>query len=49
MLKTYLINGKQWLYEEGTQPDGAVELKAEKPEDKAAPPAKNKGRKAATK
>ena len=26
MLKTYLINGKQWQYEEGEQPAGAVEV-----------------------
>ena len=27
MLKQYIINGKQWQYEEGEQPDGAIELK----------------------
>ena len=26
MLKQYIINGKQWQYEEGEQPEGAVEL-----------------------
>lgn len=26
MLKRYLINGKEWQYEEGEQPAGAVEL-----------------------
>ena len=27
MLKQYIINGKQYQYEEGEQPAGAVELK----------------------
>lgn len=29
MLKRYLINGKEWQYEEGEQPTGAVELEPE--------------------
>lgn len=49
MLKIYIINGKQWLFEEGKQPAGAVEYckPAEVPA-KAKKPA-NKARKAATK
>ena len=35
MLKQYIINGKQWQFEEGEQPEGAVELKAVKPPKKA--------------
>lgn len=53
MLKQYIINGKQWQYEEGEQPAGAVELhKAVKPSEKAVEPANkavkpaNKARKA---
>lgn len=38
MLKNYIINGKQYQYEEGEQPAGAVEVKAEPP--RAAEPAK---------
>ena len=54
MLKYYLINGKEWQYEEGEQPDGAIELHAEKtataPEVKIkAVTPKNKARKGATK
>lgn len=45
MLKRYLINGKEWQYEEGEQPKGAVEVKAVEPSDKAVKPA-NKARKA---
>lgn len=55
MLKVYVINGKQFQFEEGSQPSGAIELvagkpseKAEEPANKAAKPA-NKARKAATK
>lgn len=56
MLKYYLVNGKEYQYEEGEQPAGAVELKATKPpeikkaepENKARKPA-NKARKAAVK
>ena len=57
MLKQYIINGKQYQYEEGEQPAGAVELKkavepsekAAKPANKAAKPAANKTRKAVKK
>lgn len=46
MLKDYMVNGKQYQYEEGRQPVSAVELKkAVEPSDKAAKPA-NKARKA---
>jgi hypothetical protein len=39
MLKQYIINGKQYQYREGEQPEGAVELKkAVKPPEKAAEP-----------
>lgn len=59
MLKQYIINGKQWQFEEGEQPACAVELKAvkppkkaevkaEKPANKAVRPA-NKSRKAVRK
>lgn len=49
MLKHYIINGKEWQFEEGEQPAGAVELKkAETPPDKAAKPA-NKSRKVKSK
>jgi hypothetical protein len=56
MLKDYLYNGKQFQFEEGEQPAGAVEVTAVKPpeakkaepENKAVKPA-NKGRKAAVK
>lgn len=53
MLKDYLYNGKQFQFNEGEQPKGAVEVKppeAKKaePENKAVKPA-NKGRKAAVK
>ena len=51
MLKHYVYRGKEWIYEEGEQPEGAVELKrkaAEPPKNKAAKPA-NKTRKAAVK
>lgn len=48
MLKDYIVKGLQYQYEEGTQPEGAVEVVAKKavePSDKAAKPA-NKARKA---
>lgn len=51
MLKQYIINGKQYQYEEGEQPEGAVELMPEKavePPTKTVKPA-NKARKAAKK
>lgn len=47
MMKIYMVNGVTRQYEEGEQPEGAVEVK--KPvEEKAKKPA-NKKRKAATK
>lgn len=48
MLKRYKIGGLTYQYEEGTQPEGAVEVKAEKPANKAKAPA-NKSKKAAKK
>lgn len=43
MLKIYIINGKEWQYEEGEQPEGAVE---KKPEDKSNKIPANKARRA---
>lgn len=50
MLKRYLINGKEWQFEEGTQPAGAVEMnvKAAEPQNKAAK-SSNKSRSKAVK
>lgn len=48
MLKHYIIDGKEWQYEEGEQPDDAVEVKQAKTENKAIAP-KNKARKVKTK
>lgn len=48
MLKIYVIDGKQWQFEEGTQPEGAVEYKKAEPSNKAVKPA-NKTRKAVRK
>lgn len=45
MLKKYIVNGKKYLYEEGTQPEGAVEVKKQEPQNKAVQPA-NKARRA---
>lgn len=45
MLKEYIVNGKQYQYEEGEQPEGAVEVKAVEPSNKAVKPA-NKTHKA---
>ena len=39
MLKEYIVDGKQYQYEEGTQPEGAVEVKKAEPSDKAVKPA----------
>ena len=41
MLKHYIYKGKEWIYEEGEQPEGAVELRAKKvePLNKARKPA----------
>jgi hypothetical protein len=44
MLKDYIVNGKQFQFEEGTQPEGAVEVKAVEPSTKAVKPV-NKSRK----
>lgn len=38
MLKKYIVNGKEYQYEEGEQPAGAVELKKMPVEKKAAEP-----------
>lgn len=49
MLKIYIVNGRTYQFEEGEQPEDAIEVKAEpsgkaeKPEVKAAKPA-NKSR-----
>ncbi len=43
MLKKYIVNGKEFQFEEGKQPKGAVELKAEQSAAKAKKPA-NKAR-----
>ncbi len=54
-MKIYLVNGFTRQYEEGTQPDGAVEVKTRAPQTKAKPVANkavkpaNKTRKAAKK
>ena len=56
MLKQYIVNGREYQFEEGEQPKGAVELnrvvkppvKAEEPMNKAVKPA-NKARKAVKK
>lgn len=49
MLKIYIVNGLTFQFEEGEQPEGAVEVvekkKAVDPSDKAVKPA-NKSRKA---
>jgi len=46
MLKTYIYRGLEYQFEEGEQPEEAVEVKAEpEPSKKAAQPA-NKSRKA---
>lgn len=49
MLKIYVVNGRTYQFEEGEQPAGAVELKAEKPSDKAAAKPANKQAKPANK
>lgn len=49
MLKDYMYKGAQYQFEEGKQPEGAVELKkAVEPSNKAKKPA-NKARKAVSK
>lgn len=42
MLKRYEFAGTVFQFEEGKQPDGAVEVKATKKADKKAPEKKNK-------
>ena len=46
VLKRYIINGMEFQYEEGEQPEGAVELKpkekAAEPQNKAVRPANKK-------
>jgi len=48
MMKDYIVGGRQYQYEEGTQPKDAVEVKKVEPQDKAARP-QNKKRKVQTK
>ena len=53
MLKIYEIDGKQWQFEEGEQPTGAVEVgtkaKAVEPPKKEAPKPANKAKAVKTK
>lgn len=43
MLKDYIVNGRQYQFEEGTQPEGAVEVKkAVDPSNKAVKKTENK-------
>ena len=43
MLRDYIVNGRQYQFEEGTQPEGAVEVKkAVEPSDKAVKKTENK-------
>lgn len=45
MLKEYIVNGLRYQYEEGTQPDGAVEVKkAVEPSNKAKKPVNKAGK-----
>ena len=48
MMKDYIVGGRQYQYEEGTQPKDAVEVKKVAPQDKAVKP-QNKKRKVQTK
>lgn len=43
MMKDYIVGGKQYQFEEGTQPESAVEVKKVEPQNKAVKPA-NKSR-----
>ena len=43
MLKRYIVNGKEYQYEEGKQPEGAIEAKKPAAEKEKASPA-NKAR-----
>ena len=38
-MKRYMVNGSEFWYDEGKQPVGAIEVKAEKPADKQQAPA----------
>ena len=38
-MKRYMVNGAEFWYHEGDQPEGAIEIKAEKPADKQQAPA----------
>ena len=38
-MKRYMVNGAEFWYHEGDQPEGAIEIKAEKPADKKQAPA----------
>jgi len=55
MLKNYIWNGAQFQFEDGQQPDGAVEVKpqiktkAVEPPNKEAPKPANKARKVGSK
>ena len=48
MVKDYIVGGRQYQFEEGTQPKDAVEVKKVEPQDKAVKP-QNKKRKVQTK
>jgi hypothetical protein len=48
MMKDYIVGGRQYQFEEGTQPENAVEVKKVEPQDKAVKP-QNKKRKVQTK
>lgn len=53
-MKNYIVNGKQYQFEEGKQPAGAVEVVAKEekkaePSEKMAQPVANKARRAANK
>ena len=49
MLKQYIVNGKQFQYEEGDQPECAIELKQAEPKENKTVTPKNKQRKVKTK
>ena len=39
MIKEYMVGGKQYQFEEGEQPKGAIEVKKVEPQNKAVKPA----------
>lgn len=43
MMKDYIVGGKQYQFEEGTQPKDAIEVKKVEPQNKAVKP-ENKAR-----